>query len=111
MESPQVTVLAPHFAIPSGLALPPHFLPHDRHGLRRVVVLPDYSPGKGKLPVGTVAVYEKSGHEFDPEFLGPDIGCGMLLASFDKPLEDLEHVAYKVCTNQNSQIGGGQSFY
>ena len=51
----------------------------DKNGLNRVVIMPDYAPGK-YLPVGTALFYEKDGHKIKKEYLGTDVGCGMALS-------------------------------
>ena len=64
----------------------------DKKGLQKLILLPDYSPSKDKLPVGSVAVYDKEEHIISSKYLGPDTGCGMLLAKFISDIEDLEDV-------------------
>lgn len=88
----------------------------DKKGLEKLVILPDYSPGKGKLPVGVVAIYSKSEHIPSSEFIGPDIGCGMALARFDEPPEDLKYAAYgiagelQLAQTELGSLGGGNHF-
>lgn len=89
----------------------------DKKGLKKLVLLPDYSPSKGKLPIGSVAVYSLREHAPSPAFLGPDIGCGMLLARFEDFMkDDLECLAYSLAAdlrlNRNGlgTLGSGNHF-
>lgn len=83
--------------------------------LKELIILPDYSPSKGRLPVGAVAVYEKH-HVPSSEFLGPDIGCGMALFKFNQPIKDIEYITYKlvaelrVVETELGSLGGGNHF-
>lgn len=52
----------------------------DIRNIKKLILLPDYSPSRGKLPVGTVAVFDKNKHKINRDYLGTDVGCGMLLA-------------------------------
>lgn len=84
-------------------------------GLKKLILLPDYSPAGGILPVGSVAVFNKKEHKITSDFLGPDIGCGMLLAKFSKPLKDIEYTNYKLVERLRSKtemgsLGGGNHF-
>lgn len=84
-------------------------------GLKKLVLLPDYAPAGGILPVGSVAVFDKKEHKVSSDFLGPDIGCGMMLAKFVKPLQDLEYTNYKLVERLRSKtelgsLGGGNHF-
>lgn len=85
-------------------------------GLKKLVLLPDYCPGKGLLPVGSVAVFDSFNHEFKAGYLGPDIGCGMTLATFGKTLEDMEYVSHKIAAELRSvetelgSLGSGNHF-
>ncbi len=87
-------------------------------GLKKLIILPDYSPSRGRLPVGTVAVFDKNNHVPSPEYLGPDIGCGMLFAKFDNPVggDELKQIAYQVsgdfqlATNILGSLGSGNHF-
>ncbi len=88
-----------------------------KEGLLKLVVLPDYCPGRGLLPTGIVAVYDRETHEISEEYLGQDAGCGMTLARFETPLRtDLEQIAYNTSCQlfwQGSRkrgIGGGNHF-
>lgn len=82
---------------------------------RRLIILPDYSPNKG-LPTGSVAIFDKKNHRINPEFLGQDIGCGMLLAKFDSKPIDLEDCTNKLARALMSHdkglgsLGGGNHF-
>jgi len=67
----------------------------DKRGLKKLILLPDHSPGKGRIPVGTVAVYDQT-HIPTAIMLGPDIGCGILLAKYTQPAKDIEHSTYKI---------------
>tara|TARA_Y100000310_G_scaffold213497_1_gene214435 strand:- start:16 stop:528 length:513 start_codon:yes stop_codon:yes gene_type:complete len=69
----------------------------SKKGLKKMVVLPDYCPGRGVIPVGLVAVYDRKNHVISSDYLGPDVSCGMTLARF-KPREDLEYLAYGVAS-------------
>lgn len=97
----------------SGLPLKINF---DIRGMERLIFLPDYSPGKGLLPTGSVAVFNSEGHEISGEYLGPDIGCGMLLAKFRNPLKDIRYATYSLAGDlqlregQLGSIGGGNHF-
>lgn len=82
----------------------------ERQGLQKLVVLPDYSPSRGMLPVGTVAVYDRSQHQVSAEYLGPDIGCGMTLATFGRHIQDFEHLLYRIASREEGRIGGGNHF-
>lgn len=88
----------------------------NREGLLKLIVLPDYCPGKGDLPVGIVAVYNKGNHEVHSTYLGPDVGCGMVLARFEEPLEDLKYTTYKIAaklrdvTTELGSLGSGNHF-
>lgn len=88
----------------------------DTRGAEKLIFLPDYSPGKGKLPVGTVAVYNSKGHVIHPDYIGPDIGCGMLLAKFKSPIDDLKGLSYGISSNLATNerhlgsLGGGNHF-
>lgn len=80
----------------------------DIRGMKKLIFLPDYSPSRGKLPVGTVAVFDKEKHIPSAEYLGPDIGCGMLLAKFTKPIKDLEYSVYNIheeLSMSNTELG------
>ena len=74
----------------------PLVLKNQLPGLERFILLPDHCPGKGLLPEGSVAVFDRSGHTASSEYLGPDVGCGMTLARFEGPIDDIEHVNYKI---------------
>jgi RNA-splicing ligase RtcB len=89
----------------------------DIRGMEKLVLLPDISPSRGKLPVGSVAVYP-SDHLVSSEYLGSDVGCGMTLAKFKrKPENDPDYLAYAT-TNELARIprdkagglGGGNHF-
>jgi RNA-splicing ligase RtcB len=68
-------------------------LDFDTSGMHRAVILPDYSPCKGGLPVGIVAIYRKNEHIIEHSYLGSDAGCGMLLALLkDFPAGRLEEI-------------------
>ena len=88
----------------------------DKKGLKELIMLPDYSPGRGKLPTGSVAIYSSSKHTPNAQMLGPDIGCGMLLAKFKKPIKDLEYSNYKIASelrasgSELGSLGGGNHF-
>jgi len=59
-----------------------------------------YTDYRTRLPKGSVAVFDKKRHVVSPNYLGPDVGCGMLLARFKQRLEDslgdLNHGAYSI---------------
>ena len=88
----------------------------DKQGLKKLIILPDHSPGRGKLPVGSVAVYSKKEHTPYSELLGPDIGCGMLLAKFKSKVRNLEDsvngIAEKIISKNKGfgSLGGGNHF-
>jgi len=88
----------------------------NKKGLKRLILLPDHSPGRGKLPVGSVAVYSKEEHIPTSEYLGPDIGCGILLAKFKHPLINLKYSNYKLASRLRASkkelgsLGGGNHF-
>lgn len=84
---------------------------------KRLIFLPDYSPCKGRLPVGAVAVFDSRTHIPSVEYIGPDIGCGMLLARFkEQPLDNLNYRAYSIAcalqlgTGILGSLGGGNHF-
>jgi len=87
----------------------------DKNGLNRVVIMPDYAPGK-YLPVGTALFYEKDGHKIKKEYLGTDVGCGMVLSKFEKNDFNLEQsvneVTEKLIENNSGlgSLGGGNHF-
>jgi len=89
----------------------------DKKGLTKLVVLPDYSPGKGILPTGTVAVYDQGIHTPDYRMLGPDIGCGMALAKFSGEPRDIKYSVYRIAAalqegspSTTGSLGGGNHF-
>tara|TARA_Y100000310_G_scaffold162223_1_gene162184 strand:+ start:4403 stop:5323 length:921 start_codon:yes stop_codon:yes gene_type:complete len=88
----------------------------DKKGLKKLIVLPDYCPGRDKLPTGSVAVYSKDEHTPSSKFIGPDIGCGMTLAQFDRDVIDVEHITYlvanelKAVDTELGSLGGGNHF-
>ncbi len=85
-------------------------------GMKKLVVLPDYCPGKGLIPTGSVAIFGNE-HVINPGFIGPDIGCGMMLTKFVSPINmDLRELADRIYqelrikkTNLGS-LGGGNHF-
>ena len=79
---------------------------------KKIVTLPDYSPNYG-LPVGCTAVFDATKHNINPEYLGNDIGCGMMLAKFREPITDLEDSTNKLASALISGVanfGGGNHF-
>jgi hypothetical protein len=54
-----------------------------QQGLKKLILLPDFCPGKSYLPVGTVSIFDKELHIPSPPFIGRDIGCGMSLFCTD----------------------------
>jgi len=86
-------------------------------GLKKVVVLPDYSAGQG-LGVGTVAVFDRNLHNLDLSYLGPDIGCGMALAKVVNPSDKVTKRILSLQEQMKTQkrnraivnIGGGNHF-
>ncbi|MBU4086481.1 MAG: RtcB family protein [Nanoarchaeota archaeon] len=88
----------------------------SKEGLLKMIVLPDYSPGREGLPVGVVGVYDRMSHEVQADYLGPDIGCGMTLAKFERPLEGLEYLTHNAASRLKSSsselrsLGGGNHF-
>jgi len=73
--------------------------PHlEKEGLEKLIILPDYCPGKGRLPVGSIAIYDSSRHILNVAYLGPDIGCGFRLAKFIDPLDDVERSSYRLAS-------------
>lgn len=50
-----------------------------QYGLKKMILLPDFNPGRSLLPVGTVSLFDSDVHEMGANFLGRDIGCGMSL--------------------------------
>lgn len=96
------------------LANAPLKLDFDHRSLKKYVILPDYNPGSG-LDVGTVAVFDRQTHKINPDFLGHDIGCGMLLARISKPdyklQEEMAQMKEEFDKKQKrSIIGGGNHF-
>ncbi|MHA2176072.1 MAG: RtcB family protein [Candidatus Hodarchaeales archaeon] len=59
-------------------------------GLKKLVLLPDFCPGKSFLPIGTVSIFDKEIHTPLPSYIGRDIGCGMSLFSTDLYSQDLD---------------------
>lgn len=90
----------------------------SKKGLKKMILLPDYCPGAGGLPVGVVAVYDRKGHNLHTDYLGPDVGCGMTFAKFrDAPENGLEHLTYSTTNelasypkNGKVSLGGGNHF-
>lgn len=70
------------------LANSPVRIGFDSKGLKKLIMLPDYSPGRG-ISTGTVAVFDGELHKPNLGYLGQDIGCGMLLARFEGTPKDL----------------------
>jgi len=88
----------------------------DRSGLSKLVILPDYCPGR-YFATGTVSVFDATGHNIHPEYLGEDIGCGMLCAGLrGQELHDIEDIIDSLATelieNRNGlgSLGGGNHF-
>lgn len=46
-------------------------------GLERLVIFPDGTKNRSGIPNSSVWIYRKTGHEYDPSLLGPDVGCGI----------------------------------
>jgi RNA-splicing ligase RtcB len=59
-------------------------------GLKKLILLPDFCPGKSYLPVGTVSLFDRELHTPSPPFIGRDIGCGMSLFQTDLLTQDLD---------------------
>ncbi|MFX0152048.1 MAG: RtcB family protein [Candidatus Hodarchaeota archaeon] len=55
----------------------------EKFGLQKIILLPDFYPGRSYLPVGTVSLFNHESHTMTPNFLGRDIGCGMSLFKTD----------------------------
>jgi RNA-splicing ligase RtcB len=89
----------------------------DARELRRLVLLPDHSPGVG-LDIGTVAVFNEQRHKINPKLLGADVGCGMKLAKFNINSFDFKALAYSVASELRTNplyerpmgLGGGNHF-
>lgn len=85
----------------------------NRRGLRKLVMLPDYHPGIC-LDIGTVAVFDRAQHTTNLKYLGPDIGCGMLLANLlnsktsEEQLAKLREQFYE--GGSRAITGGGNHF-
>jgi hypothetical protein len=62
----------------------------EKFGLKKIILLPDFSPGKSYLPVGTVALFDKDSHMASPRFIGRDIGCGMSLFETNLDITDID---------------------
>ncbi|MFH1440078.1 MAG: RtcB family protein [Candidatus Woesearchaeota archaeon] len=94
-------------------------LPKTLTDFKKIVVMPDYSPNHG-LPTGVVAIFDKEKHDkkggINPEYLGNDVGCGMLLAKFDLELVDLEDITNQIASRLMGirkgmgSLGGGNHF-
>ncbi len=65
----------------------PQNVSFDTKALKKIVFFPNVWPGKGILPTGTMAVYG-NGHHICGDYIGSDIGCGVLLARFRYPPAD-----------------------
>ena len=92
------------------------FDPKKLDGLVKLVIFPDYSPNKG-LPTGSLAIFDENKHKINSEYVGPDIGCGMVLGKFLAPLVDMEHstngIASRIFDNYaktTGSLGGGNHF-
>jgi release factor H-coupled RctB family protein len=59
-------------------------------GLKKIILLPDFYPGRSKLPVGTVALFNKNEHKIDADYIGRDIGCGMSLFKTEINVEKIK---------------------
>lgn len=88
-------------------------------GIKRLVLLPDYSFINGSLPVGSVTVYGRDNHKINPNHLGQDVGCGMLLGIIKKfPMGKMKDIINDVAGELLSQynydelgyLGGGNHF-
>ncbi len=62
----------------------------EQFGLKKMILLPDFCPGKSYLPVGTVSLFDKESHTPTPSFIGRDIGCGMSFFQTDIFTEQLD---------------------
>lgn len=87
--------------------------------IKRLILLPDYSPINSSLPVGSIAVYGKDNHKINPSHLGQDMGCGMLLGIIKnfhmERIEDIiNNVAGNVLYHRNydklGYLGSGNHF-
>ncbi|MFX0210763.1 MAG: RtcB family protein [Candidatus Hodarchaeota archaeon] len=62
----------------------------EKYGLQKIILLPDFSPGRSYLPVGTVSLFNHESHTMTPNFLGRDIGCGISLFKTDVQSRELD---------------------
>lgn len=91
------------------------FNPKKLRGLLRLIIFPDYAPNKG-LPTGSVAVFRADGHEINPAYIGPDIGCGMTLVRVRKPIQNLQEIMNNIAADVYAKqsglgsLGGGNHF-
>ncbi len=91
-------------------------IPYPLKGMEKLIILPDYSPGRGIVPTGSVAIFGRE-HVINPEFIGPDIGCGMMLTRFTdnlksdlKKLAEEAHQELKKKKKSLGTLGGGNHF-
>lgn len=54
--------------------------------LERLVIFPDGIRNRNGIPNSSVWIYRRTGHEYDPAILGPDVGCG--ITAFKIPAVD-----------------------
>ena len=86
------------------------FHPPQWQGLEEVIRFPDGEIKNNSLPNSTVWVFNNNAHQYRPEILGNDAGCGM--TGFF--LEDVNHIeaadAIYTFLKRKRVIGGGNHF-
>jgi RNA-splicing ligase RtcB len=77
----------------------PLILALDTSKVKRARFLPDYCPGRGIVPTGSVITFDRETHIPLGDFLGTDVGCGMRLVKFG----DIEkEFIPEICNNMAS---------
>lgn len=86
------------------------FYPVNSMGLERLIIFPDGEFKRTGLPNSSVWVYDYSKHKYDPDLLGPDIGCG--IAAFKIPAIDFKKSADKIAEYLKGKniLGRGNHF-
>lgn len=68
-----------------------YFYPKQTNGLEELVIFPDGEVKRKGIPDSSVWVYNIDSHNYNPEILGPDVGCG--IAGFKVPVLDYKEAA------------------
>lgn len=88
----------------------------EKFGLQKIILLPDFSPGRSYLPVGTVSLFSHESHTLTPNFLGRDIGCGISLFEADVSSRELDlqqlvdHLDRSLIEDRNIEFTIGNHF-